>query len=189
LTLKYNIHIIDLCKHSINSIPERTGVYVITHTFDNIPVEKYVGSSINLYKRIHKHYDKNIIYIDLYVTNDICLAQSLERILIELLNPATNMILPRLSEIDKELLYELDKDDEIRKHILQNVVKIGYRNLRCINGDEKEYTLKNFEVRKVQLIAGITPTISIPIEYGFKKGDSVKVEQIDENNVKLTKVK
>lgn len=47
----------------------------------------------------------------------------------------------------------------------------------------------NFEVRKVQLIGGITPTISIPIEYGFTKGDLVKVERIDKNIVKLTKVK
>ena len=46
----------------------------------------------------------------------------------------------------------------------------------------------SFKVRIVQLIAGSTPTISIPTEYGFKKGDSVKVEQIDEKTVKLTKV-
>jgi len=46
----------------------------------------------------------------------------------------------------------------------------------------------SFEVRKVQLIAGVTPTISIPVEYGFKKGESVKVEQIDKNTLRLTKI-
>ena len=45
-----------------------------------------------------------------------------------------------------------------------------------------------YETRKVQLIGKTTTSISIPMEYGFKKGDCIKVEQIDENTVKLTKV-
>lgn len=43
-----------------------------------------------------------------------------------------------------------------------------------------------FEVRKMQTIKK-TCFISIPQEYGFKKGDSIKVEKIDDKVV-LTKV-
>ncbi len=42
-----------------------------------------------------------------------------------------------------------------------------------------------FEVRKMQEI-GTTFFISIPKEYGFKKGDQVKVEKIDNRKVVLT---
>ena len=46
----------------------------------------------------------------------------------------------------------------------------------------------SYEMRKVQELLGGTLTVSIPIEYGFKKGDHVKVEQLDDNSVKVTKV-
>ena len=186
--LKINYTRIDLNEYSTNLIPERVGVYVITHTPDNINAEKYVGSTTNLHKRMGGHCNKNIIYVDLYVTDDINIAQSLERIFIELIKPATNVISLNLSETDREILYELDKDNNIREHIHNNIVKIGYRYLKYISHDEKVYEPPKFEIRRVQLIAGVTPTISIPIKYGFKKGDSVKVEQMDEKTVKLTKV-
>lgn len=44
-----------------------------------------------------------------------------------------------------------------------------------------------FHVRKVQVV-GTTKTISLPQNCGFEKGDSIKVEQIDEKTIKLTKV-
>ncbi len=43
-----------------SSIPKRIGAYVITHTFDNIHAEKYVGSTKNLFKRMHGHCNKEI---------------------------------------------------------------------------------------------------------------------------------
>ncbi len=43
------------------------------------------------------------------------------------------------------------------------------------------------DIRNVIIISG-SPYVSIPKELGFKKGDSVIVEKIDEFSFKVTKV-
>jgi len=177
-------HISNLCK---DNVPKRIGAYVITHSHDNIYAEKYVGVTKNLYKRMCGHCNKEIICIDLFITDDIILAESLERILIELINPSTNKLIYPLSDKDKHIMEELLENIEIKKVILNNTIQIGYRFLKCIKFDEKIKEIK-FVMRKVQELLGGTITVSIPIEYGFKKGEHVKVEQLDDNTVKITKV-
>jgi len=119
-------------KKYLKSIPERTGAYVICHTYDNICVEKYVGSTINLHKRIYGHFDKNILYVDLYITDDIKLAESLERVLMKLIKPATNLKFLHLSDKDKDLIDDLLNDDISLNYILNKDIKIGYRYLKYI---------------------------------------------------------
>lgn len=126
-----------------SSIPKRIGAYVITHTCDNVHAERYVGSTKNLYNRMHGHCNKSIIYIDLYITDDIYLAQSLERILMELINPATNVIIPSLSDKDKEIMDELLRDTNIKEYISNNVVKIGCRYLKYITHNEVLVKVRN----------------------------------------------
>ena len=126
----YYEHISNFCTQTI---PKRIGAYVITHTFDNIHAEKYVGSTKNLYNRICGHYDKVTIYIDLYITDDIYLAECLERVLMELINPATNKRISSLSDNDKELMNELLEDTDIKEHLSNNIIKIGCRYLKCVN--------------------------------------------------------
>ncbi len=120
------------------SIPKRIGTYVITHTYDNIHAERYVGSTKNLYNRLNNHYNKDIVYIDLYITDDVEIANSLERVLIELINPATNIRIPSLSNKDRDLMIELLENPEIKKDIYNNTVKIGCRYLKYISGDVKK---------------------------------------------------
>ncbi len=136
------LHITDL--HN-SSIPKRIGAYVITHTFDNIHAEKYVGSTKNLFKRTHEHCNKEIIHVDLYITDDIYLAECLERVLMELVNPATNKRMPSLSDNDKELMNELLEDTNIKEHLLNNIIKIGCRYLKYVTKDEKQSFLSKGE--------------------------------------------
>lgn len=126
-------HISDLL---IQSIPKRIGAYTITHTKDNIHAEKYVGSTKNLYNRMRGHYNKKIIHINLYITDDIEMAQSLERILMELINPATNIQITSLSDKDTEIMKELLEDTNIKECISNNITKIGYRYLKYITRNE-----------------------------------------------------
>lgn len=119
-------------------IPKKIGAYVITHTFDNVNVKKYAGSTKNLHYRMHSqdHNTKKVIYVDLYMTNDIDLAESVERILINLIKPASNKLLPSLSDKDKEIMKELLEDNLIKEHLSEKIMKIGCRYLKYINGDE-----------------------------------------------------
>lgn len=121
-------------------IPKRIGAYVITHTFDNIHAEIYVGSTKNLFRRMSGHWSGNkignIIYVTLYVTDDISLAQSLERILMELINPATNRRIQSLSDNDIKVMNELLRDTDIKKYTSNNIVKVGCRHLKYVNDDK-----------------------------------------------------
>ncbi len=176
-----------------SSIPKRIGTYVITHTIDNIHAEKYVGATKNLFNRMCGHYNKEIIYIDLFITDDIELAESLERILIELIEPATNKIIPPLSNKDKEIMNELLRNTDIKKYTSNNIVKIGCRYLKCVNKNESillkynDQINKTFYIRSVIIVGG-SPLVTIPRDFGFKKGESVLVERVDENSCKITKV-
>ncbi len=185
-----HIHITDT---QAQSIPKRIGTYVITHTNDNIYAERYVGSSKNLFNRRRGHYNKEIICIDLYVTDDIEIANSLERILIELINPATNITIPPLSNKDRNFMIKLLESGKIKKDIYNNTVKIGCRYLKLITSKEKiresnnSIQPKEMNVRKMFKI-GNTPVIAIPQDIAFETGSYVSAEKIDENTIKLTKV-
>ena len=130
----YHVRVSDRCA---NLIPERIGTYVMTHTYDNVHAKKYVGSTSNLCRRMYGHWDRKIIYIDLYITDDIDLAHSLERILIELIRPATNIKISPLSNEDKEIMNELLKDVKIREYMLDNIVKIKCRYLKLIKENKR----------------------------------------------------
>lgn len=121
--------------YDIHMLPNKIGAYVITHTYDNINAEKYVGSTENFCNRVNSHYKKRVIYIDLFVTNDIHLAKSLEKVLIKLIRPFTNIKTPSLSDEDKELMKELLENTEIQKYILEKHVKTGYRYLNYNIGE------------------------------------------------------
>ncbi len=127
-------HISNLCTYNI---PKRIGAYVITHTYNNITAEKYVGSTKNLYKRMCGHCNKEIICIDLFITDDIILAESLERILIDLIEPATNIQTLSLSNNDKYVMKELLENVEIKKFISNNMIKVGSRFLKYVKSDKK----------------------------------------------------
>jgi len=166
-------HISDLCNQSI---PKRIGAYVITHTFDNIYAEKYVGSTKNLYNRIHGHCNKEMIYIDIFITDDILVAQSLERILMELIEPATNSIIYPLSDRDIELMNEL-LDTNIKEHTSNNIVKIGYRYLKYIDHN-KRYLSKRTKKLNIKIEKSYLDSLNIfkvssksEIELRFKKSD------------------
>jgi len=118
----------------IVSVPKRIGAYVITHTPDNIRAERYAGSTNNLYKRMNDldHCNKNILYICMYITDDIILAQRLERIFMELVKPATNKILSPLSNDDRELMKELHEDIKFKEILSDNGIKIGCRYLKYV---------------------------------------------------------
>jgi len=125
---------------NIYTLPEKIGVYVITHTPDNIHAEKYVGMTKNVYNRLlYGHLEKNIIYIDIYPTDNINMAQSLEKVLIKLIKPVTNIKHLYLSNKEEELMYKLIEDDKINRYIFENNIKIGYRNLKYIIGNEIKY--------------------------------------------------
>ncbi len=162
------------------TLPKRIGAYVITHTTNNTHAEKYIGSTKNLYNRIHNH-NKNIIYIDIYVTDDIDLAESLERVLIELTNPATNIQIPSLSYNDNELMKELLEVTNIKNHTLENTVRIGYRYLKYFNKKEKyNYT--------INLNCGIIRTeIKSLIETKWNRLITLRKEYLDEMNFKAGK--
>jgi len=122
----------------IKKLPNRIGVYVVVHTTDNVHVEKYVGVTTNFYSRMYDHFDKGIMYIDMFVTSDIELAKSLERIFIYLIKPATNKKIPHLSDDDKDIMKELLEDDKLKEYILDNEIKIGSRYLKVISKDIEE---------------------------------------------------
>jgi len=129
---------------NIYTLPKRIGAYVITHSYDNIHAEKYVGATKNIFTRMTDHcLNKNILYIDLYVTDNIVLAESLERILIDLINPLTNVRIPSLSDRDEELMKKLSLDNKLKNYISENVVKIGCRYLNYVINNKAEY--KNYK--------------------------------------------
>lgn len=119
------------------SLPKVTCAYVISHMIDESHIEKYVGSTKNIYNRMHGHCNKNIIYIDLYITNDIEFAESLERVLIKLIFPSTNKLTYSLSDGEVELMNKLLDNDELKKCILDDTVKIKEKYLKCVIGIEK----------------------------------------------------
>lgn len=157
-------------------IPERIGAYVITHTINNIHVEKYVGATKSLYLRMHSqdHHTKKIMYVDLYITDDIDLAESLERILINLIKPATNKIMQSLSDKDKETMKELLEDNTIKEHVSEKIMKNGCRYLKYINGNEK--SLKkistNTKIRKDK-------SLLLKVRQARKSGDSIIIALTD----------
>jgi len=119
------------------SLPKVTCAYVISHMIDESHIEKYVGSTKNIYNIMHGHCNKNIIYIDLYITNDIEFAESLERVLIKLIIPSTNKLTYSLSDGEVELMNKLLDNDELKKCILDDTVKIEEKYLKCVIGIEK----------------------------------------------------
>lgn len=158
----------------VKSLPKRIGAYVITHTPDNIHAEKYVGSTKNLYNRMYEHFNKEIICIDLYITDDIDLAESLERILMELIRPATNSVISPLSDKDNEIMKELLEDTNIKEQLSNNIIKIGYRYLKYINHN-KRYLIKrtkrlNIKIEKSYLDVLNMIVISHKREIGEKYG-------------------
>ncbi|MDD3474300.1 MAG: GIY-YIG nuclease family protein [Candidatus Dojkabacteria bacterium] len=116
-------------------LPERCGAYIITHTTDN-HVEKYVGSTENLKKRMIGHYNKDIMYIDILITDDVQLAYSLEKILIHTLRPITNSKTYKLNDNDEEIADKLIKEGLIEQ-LDDKEFKIGYRYLKYIITKEK----------------------------------------------------
>jgi len=71
-----------------NTIPNKCGVYILTFE-DN---EKYVGSSINLRRRLNQHKNKrsDIINVDIYILDNELFAHTLEYLLIVRLKPKWN---------------------------------------------------------------------------------------------------
>lgn len=129
----YHEHILGDNKYFI---PEKMGVYVITHIVDRIYAEKYIGSTINLHDRMYGHSNKEIMYVDIYITDSEFIARSLERILIHLIKPDTNTIVQPLTNEDKELMKDSLIEDILRQHS-NNIIKIGYRYLKYIDYDER----------------------------------------------------
>lgn len=115
-----------------HDIPKSIGAYVITHNINNSHIERYVGSTNDIYHRINSHCDKEILYIDVYVTNDILTALSLERILMNLIKPATNIRMIELLEMDDYLKNKLIKNDEIKEYINNDNIKIGRSYLKKV---------------------------------------------------------
>lgn len=122
-------------------IPNRCGAYVITHITNN-HVEKYVGSTENLQRRKYGHHNKNVIHIDLFVTDDIFLAQRVEEVLIYMLKPASNHKTYTITDDDKILMNELIEgltDEERYKVLREKEFKIGYRYLKYVNKDNETH--------------------------------------------------
>ncbi len=46
----------------------------------------------------------------------------------------------------------------------------------------------SLDIRKVQQLSDSTTGISIPKEYGFKRGDLVKFERLDDKTFKIVKI-
>ena len=157
-----NIKIYHARISNIYTLPERIGVYVITHTRDNVHAERYVGVTTNLHSRMYGHY-KKIIYVDLYVVDDVYVAQSLERILIELIKPITNTYTPRLLDDDKNLMNEILENTKIKLYIFEDLIRIGCRHLKYISKknipEDYEFLCKSNEI----YMQGYK-SVSIPIE-------------------------
>ncbi len=142
------LHIPDVYNHLI---PEEIGAYVITHTWDNVYAQKYIGSSNNLHRRIGEHWNKNIIFADLYITDDLYMARSLERILTELIIPITNISVQSLYKEDKEIMNALLKNSNILQYTTNNVVKIGCRYLKCIIGCKREPRMCENKIKTLRI--------------------------------------
>ena len=125
----------------IKSLPDRIGTYIITHTYDNIHAKKYVGATANLHNRICGHNDKNIIHVEIYVTDSIHLARLLEKILIYLIRPVTNSTITSLSYKNEKLMNKLLIEHKIKEYTLNNISKIGSRYLKVIK--KKNDTFNN----------------------------------------------
>ena len=123
--------------YDIHLINQKICAYIITHIHDNI-AKKYVGSTENLSNRIYYgHHDKKLIYIDIFETDNIHFARSLEKILMNLIKPASNKKYQSLSDKEIDLNNDLLKNVLIKEHILENTIKVGYRYLKYINNNEK----------------------------------------------------
>lgn len=129
----------------LKNIPCWICTYIITHTPDNIHAEKYVGSTDNMRRRLAEHNTKNIISVDLYTTYSTEMTQSLERLLIKLIKPASNIITYPLDFRDQSIGWELDREEnhDLKLSMFNNTVKIGYRYLKYINKDEKLLKFSN----------------------------------------------
>lgn len=174
-----------------NLAPKKIGVYVITHecndVYNDLHSEKYVGYTKNLCYRMDGHYDKKIIYIDLYVTDDIDTAKSLEKIFINLIKPASNKWIPFLLHKDKTLMTELFENCNIKEYIFENVIKIGCRYSKYININNK--IINNNKII-LQTIWGTDKNsfMNIPSEFGFKSDEYVELIKINDNSFKVVKV-
>lgn len=143
----------DMC-----TIPDSIGSYVITHTSDNIHAEKYVGSTKYLHSRICDHCDKNILYVDIYVIDNIDNARSLERILMNLIKPSSNKRILYLLDKDNTLMKEILENGEIKDYIFENTIRIGCRHLRYIIDNETEY---NKHVKSTEEFKSLRTTLPV----------------------------
>jgi len=115
-----------------HNLPSKIGAYVITYiSQDKTHALKYIGSTEDLRHRLYNHTDKNILYVDIYMTNTLDFAKRLEGVLINILSPicyVTNLHIPLL---DKGMLEELEENDTYNKLVKtgKEDVKIGYRYL------------------------------------------------------------
>jgi len=170
------------------SISKRTGSYVITHAHDNIHVEKYVGAAKNMYDRMLWHSrNKNVIYIDIYVTNDIELAQSLERVLMKLIKPATNLTSLPLSDKDKEIMNELLCNDKQKNIISENIIKKGCRYLSYVINDKVLHEKHKHEPRPtVVLLDNETYGLIIRKRYEIFKmtGNNIPIQKLVSDSIK-----
>lgn len=73
MSLTDKIQYVCLTDTCARSVPKKTGAYVIIRTLDKITAESYVGSTKNLYNRMCCHKNKEMIRIDLFITNDMML--------------------------------------------------------------------------------------------------------------------
>ncbi len=170
------LHIPDVYNHLI---PEEIGAYVITHTWDNVYAQKYIGSSNNLHRRIGEHWNKNIIFVDLYITDDLDLARSLERILTELIIPITNISVQSLYKEDKEIMNALLKSSNILQYTSNNIVKIGCRYLKCIIGYKREQRMCENKIKTINVNGDIHKLIKDKIkEIKNQYGLDVTIESI-----------
>ena len=168
--------------------PERTGAYVITHSHDKMHVEKYVGATKNIRKRMFWHSgNKNIIYVDVYLTNNLDIAQRLERILMKLIEPATNLVHLSLSDKDTEIMNELLKDDVIKECILENTIKVGCRYLSYVIADKLLHENHKHKPRPTTVLLD-TEAYSLIYRKRYEifkmKGNSIPIQKLVSESVK-----
>jgi len=155
-TIKPNLVYTRMTDINLNTQTSIIGAYVITHNLDNIHAEKYVGSTRNLNKRISGHkFNKEIIYVEFYEINDIYISRSIERILMNLIKPNTNINISCLNKYDTKLMNLLLENYELRKRMTNNSARIGYRYLNVIknnkNLEEKRLARQEREIDNIKL--------------------------------------
>lgn len=179
----------DLSNHIVSN---SCGTYIITHIVDN-HVEKYVGSTKDIRNRfnLYDHRNKNILYVDILITENLELMNSLERVLVHTLKPATNTVKYELTNKDKELMEEL-LENEIYERLNEKEFRIGYRYLKYVTTLNKESTPKIIDEKK-DLIKKIQKTktyqrVPLPKTIEWDDGDVVKFDILDENTVSMRRV-